>query len=186
MSAMNDASVVTLAVNQQGLDMTAAPMQSNFLAETDPGGVGGTTHRADKAEAAKTVDSEAKGVRLSFGDIPLSLFDDLARESQLRQIEAVKDLLVRAELIAKYRIQGTCERSRKLIKSVDGVSITGCAVQAYLNGPTPSKPVLLASLVRHVHRQLEAAYPAPRRRRSRLGAVAHPLVIASMKLAEQP
>lgn len=186
MCAVNEADVVILDVNQEDLDLAAATIPSNLLAETDPTVVGGATHRADKAEAAKNVDNEAVGIRLSFGNIPIKRFDDIARESQLCQIEAVKDLVARAELIAKYRIQGTCERSRKLIKSVDGVSITGCAVQAYLNGPMPSKPVPLASLVRQVHRQLEAVYPAPRRRRSRLGAKAHPLVTASMKLAEQP
>lgn len=98
-------------------------------------------------------------------DRTLSWYRKEIHSAKFREVEAEKDLCCRAELILRRRLYGVCEKSRDLIRTVDGVSVVGCAVQAWLNGPVLEEPSILHAMVRKNQRALDAAYPSPRKRR---------------------
>lgn len=146
------------------------PAGTSNSADSCPTVGGEEGHCTGTVESADGVVSTQGSIEPCIGGVPLSSFSKLIHAKQLREIEAAEDVLRRADLILRYRFRGTCEKSRELIRSVDGASLTGCAVQAYLTDPVSVKPPLLASAVREVHRQFEASYPSHRRGRSRLAA----------------
>lgn len=98
-------------------------------------------------------------------DRPLSWYRNEIHSAKVREVEVEKDPCCRAELILHRRLYGVCEKSRDLIRTVDGVSIVGCAVQAWLNGPVLEEPSILHAMVRKNQRALDAAYPSLRKRR---------------------
>ncbi|WP_146056428.1 hypothetical protein [Methylobacterium sp. V23] len=166
-------------------DMLTASVVPNTPAESCQVVGEFAVHCADTTEPLGGIDGEGKISEADVGGISCRRFDEMIREAQLGKIEAVEDRSDRADLIARFALPGACERSRKLILSVEGASVMGCAVQALLNGPIRTAPAALAPLVREVHSQLEAAYPAHRRRRSRPAADRQSLYTSLTKLAEE-
>lgn len=86
--------------------------------------------------------------------MPLSYFERTILHAKLSSIEAAEDRDRQADLIYRFGIKGTCERSRNAILIVDGVSIAGYLVQANLKELEPVPPSILARLVRENQRRL--------------------------------
>ncbi|MFD1304108.1 hypothetical protein [Methylobacterium marchantiae] len=61
-------------------------------------------------------------------------------ERILDEIEAEEDLWVRALMLLNSRVDGKCERSRRLILSVAGELGVGLVLQGRLYPPDPKKP----------------------------------------------